>query len=425
MTAPTSYREERRLDKAAEREADREDKRLQLEAHLALQEQRAEQARKDGEAKRRAEAADKREADKRRDKKRAERAEKLGDAVAWVKGHTVEIFVGAVMTAAIVPAVISQVGALVAAGVPVLMAALLAGMVEGGAWALTFMGARAEKREQPTGKFRVGTWVAAAVAAAVNFWHWSTQAPVWVAIVFAVSSLFAVFLWDTNVHGSHGSTKAERREARDRRRHARARRKHHKSVAKAADRILSAVDHGSLTESDAWAAAWRIEYGTEPGMTPALYARATKAGAALGEAFQAAEDARPETLRAGLLAGLHSPLPHRSPGGRLVGLPTLDESLTTQFPLGIDASDEAADPAPERALATVPGTGPAKAPERPSQDWIRHLPQALEVADDLVAEGRQISASALAKALRIRRADCIPLREAVIAERKRRQRDAA
>ncbi len=428
------YREERRADQAAEREQAREDQRLMLDAQLEAKRLQAEekrrdkelaeeQARRDAAETRRQEAADRRQREQAAERRKAARAARLAKVTGWLKANPATLFVGFVMVASVVPAVISQVGALAHAQVPLLLAALLAAMLEGGAWAVTFMGKQAEDAGRPAGKYRIATWATAVAAAAVNFWHWSSVAPLWVAAVFGGSSLFAIFIWDLKAHGSGGVTKEARARARARRRHTRRRRRHHRTVARAADRLLSAAPFGELTEGDAFTAAWRIHYGTDPGMTPALYERATTARLALGKAIETASDKSGQLTRSTLLTGWTNPFP--TPLG--ARLPVLGESLplpaperaaegrTTQFPQGKRALPVGPDSGHEN------GAGNAAANRRngpTEQGWEQHLARARVAANELVAEGRSISATALAKHLKVRREDAMKLRDAVVAERK-------
>ncbi|MEU3520188.1 hypothetical protein ABZ770_33805 [Streptomyces sp. NPDC006654] len=303
-----SYREERRADQAAARAQDREDRRLELDARLKATEIQAEQRRKDAEAKRRLEQADKKAREQERERKKAARATRMRGVAGWLKANPATVFVGFVMVASIVPALISQVTALSEADVPVVLAALLAAMLEGGAWAITFMGKQADDAGRATRKYRIGTWVIAALAAAIQFWHWSAVAPLWVAFVFGGSSLFAIYIWDLKTHGSGSKTQEERKEAKARREHLDNRRRHHKDIAKEADRLLSALPYGSVTEEEAFAAAWRIHRGAEPGLSAELYATATNARVQLGAAFELGEHVRPELLRTGMLAAVLNPL---------------------------------------------------------------------------------------------------------------------
>ncbi|MEV5440808.1 DUF2637 domain-containing protein [Streptomyces sp. NPDC052682] len=447
----SSYREERRADKVAERAQDREDMRLKLEAQLKAKEiaaeqkrkdaeAKAEQARKDAEAKRRQELADKRARQQEKDRKKAARRAKVGKLTRWLNQNPVTVFVGFVMVCSIVPAVISQVGALADAGVFVLLAALLSAMLEGTAWALTFMGKQAEDAGRPAGKYRVATWCTAVLAAAVNYWHWAETLPehTWVAVVFAASSLIAIYLWDMKTHGSHGKTREERRREKARRKHLKDRRKHHKDIAEEADRLLSALPFEAVSEEEAFATAWRIRKGAEPGLSAEIYAAATDARVQLGAAFELGEHVRPELVRAGMLASLYNPLPGRlSEGiptlGPTLPLPALQrpsEGATALAGIGLYASEGASEKAREKASekasrnAGDSANGNARR-GRSDEELEALLPDALKAAAELVAEGNPISAAGLAKKLGIRRDDARRLRDRVIAERKLRLIDGA
>jgi hypothetical protein len=452
-----SYREERRADAAAQAEQARknaelraaqarEDRRLELEAkreekRLAAEEKRkddeakAEQARKDAEAKRRQELADKRAKQQEKDRKKAARRAQVNKLTGWLNRNPITTFVGFVMVCSIVPAVISQVGALSDAGVFVLLAALLSAMLEGTAWALTFMGKAAEDAGRPAGKYRVATWTTAVLAAAVNYWHWAEALPEhkWVAVVFAASSLIAIYLWDMKTHGSQGKTKEERRQEKARKKHLADRRKHHKDIAAEADRLLSALPFGAVSEEEAFATAWRIKKGAEPGLSAEVYAAATDARVQLGAAFELGEHVRPELVRAGMLATLYNPLPHRL----AEGIPTLGPSLplpalrrpsegaTALAGIGMYGSEAASEKAREKASGKASGnTGDDASGTgrrgRSDEELEALLPVALKVAAELVAEGNQISAAALSKRLNIRRDDARRLRDRVVAERKLR-----
>ncbi|SHK56106.1 AAA family ATPase [Actinacidiphila paucisporea] len=347
-----SYREERRADQAAERADNREDRRLLLEAQLKAKEIDAENRRRDSDAKaelvrrdaaekRRLKQAERKARESAREAKKAASAVKRAKVVGWLRTNPATLFVAFVMVASIVPAVISQVGALSGAGVFGPMAGLLAAMLEGGAWAITFMGKQAEDAGRETRKYRAATWLTACVAAAVNLWHGLEQyaAHPWVAFVLAGSSLFAIYVWDMKTHGSHGRTKAEKKEQAAREKHAADRRKHHKDIAREADRLLSAMPYGSITEEEAFAAAWRIHRGAEPGMSAELYATATNSRVQLGAAFELGEHVRPELLRTGLLASALNPLPDAMPTlGRVTPLTALraPEQGAGAVPIGME-----------------------------------------------------------------------------------------
>ena len=452
-----SYREERRADEALKAEQARknaevraaqarEDRRLELEAKLKAKEiaaeqkrkddeAKAEQARKDAEAKRRQELADKRARQQEKERKKAARRAKVTKLTGWLNRNPVTAFVGFVMVCSIVPAVISQVGALSDAKVNVLLAALLSAMLEGTAWALTFMGKAAEDAGRPAGKYRVATWCTAFLAAGVNYWHWAETLPndQWVAVVFACSSLIAIYLWDMKTHGSHGKTKEERRQEKARKKHLKDRRKHHKDIADEADRLLSALPFEAVSEEEAFATAWRIKKGAEPGLSAEVYADATNARVALGAAFELGEHVRPELVRAGMLASLYNPLPHRlSEGiptlGPALPIPALQrpsEGATALAGIGMYGSESASEKARENGSGKASGNAGDDASGngrrgRSDEELEALLPDALKVAAELVAEGNQISAAALSKRLGIRRDDARRLRDRVVAERKLR-----
>lgn len=401
-----SYRDEKRADQAAAREADREDRRLELQTRLEAEKLRAEEKRADAEAKaerdrkaaeakRRQEQADKKQADAEKAAKKAAAAAKRAKQLRWLKANPATLFVAFVMVASIVPAVVSQVGALSGANVNVMLAALLAAMLEGGAWAITFMGKQAEDAGRETRKYRTATWMTAFAAAAVNFWHGleAYEKHPWVAVVLGGSSLFAIYIWDMKTHGSHGPTRAQRREAKARKAHAKARRKDHKDIAAEADKLVSAMPYGAITEEQAFAAAWRIHTGAEPGLSAELYATATNAVLSLGAAFELGEHVRPELLETGLQAA------------RLNPFGELAQTSAAQAGIGEQASKEPA----QKPIAG-----------RSDEELEAMLPDALAAAAELIAEGKQISATGLAKKLQIRREDALRLRDRVIEERKLR-----
>lgn len=392
-----SYREERRADRAAERQADREDRRLELEAQAKREQDRAEEKRRDADAKRRQEQADRKAKAAELQARKAAAAAKRAKAVRWLKANPATLFVAFVMVASIVPAVLSQIGALTGATVAAPMAGLLAAMLEGGAWAITFMGKQAEGSGRETRKYRIATWATACVAAAVNFWHGLEQyeAHPWVALVLGGSSLFAIYIWDLKTHGSHGKTRAQRREERARAEHEAKRRKHHKGIVEQADKLKSALPYGAISDEQAFAAAWRIRTGAEPGLSAELYATATNAVLSLGAAFELGDQVREELLQTGLQAAKFNPLPE------LTQVPESQAGIGPKPP----------EKSPETSRRDTPAG-------RSDEELEELLPDALAAAADLVAEGKQISATGLAKRLQIRREDALRLRDRVIEQRR-------
>ncbi|MFD3728274.1 hypothetical protein [Streptomyces sp. NPDC058671] len=393
----SSYREDRRADRAAERAQDREDRRLELEATQQREAARAEEKRKDAEAKRRQEQAEKKAKLAEQAAKKAAAAAKRAKLIRWLKTNPATLFVAFVMVASIVPAILSQVGALTGASVAAPMAGLLAAMLEGGAWAITFMGKQAEDAGREPRKYRIGTWAVAAVAAAVNFWHGLEaygEHP-WVAFVLGASSLFAIYIWDLKTHGSNGKTKEQKQADKARRAHLSARRKHHPQIVEQAVKLQAALPYGVLDDESAFAAAWRIHTGAEPGLSAQLYATATEAVLQLGAAFELGDSVRDELLETGFKAA------------RLNPFPELTQTPGSQTGIGSDTGEPPAEKSRE--------TGPRG---RSDEELNALLPDALTAAADLIAEGKQISATGLAKKLQIRREDAVVLRDRVIEQRR-------
>ncbi|MFE7411475.1 hypothetical protein [Streptomyces laurentii] len=393
----SSYREDRRADRAAERAQDREDRRLELEAAAQREQLKAEERRKDAEAKRRQEQADRKAKLAETQAKKAAAAAKRAKLVRWLKANPATLFVAFVMVASIVPAILSQIGALTGASVAAPMAGLLAAMLEGGAWAITFMGKQAEDAGREPRKYRIGTWAVATVAAAVNFWH-GLEAYAdhpWVAFVLGASSLFAIYIWDLKTHGSHGKTKEQKKAEKERRAHVAARRKHHPQIVEQAVKLQAALPYGALDDEAAFAAAWRIHTGAEPGLSAQLYATATEAVLSLGAAFELGDNVREELLETGFKAA------------RLNPFAELTQTPTTQAGIGSNAPEPPVD---------KPRETPARG--RSDEELNELLPDALSAAAELVAEGKQISASGLAKKLQIRREDALKLRDRVIEQRR-------
>ncbi|MEU9775695.1 hypothetical protein [Streptomyces sp. NPDC047968] len=393
----STYREDRRADRAAERAQDREDRRLELDAQREREAAKAEEKRKDADAKRRQEQADKKARQAEAAAKKAAAAARRARLIRWLKANPATLLVAFVMVASIVPAILSQIGALTGASVAAPMAGLLAAMLEGGAWAITFMGKQAEDAGREPRKYRIGTWAVATVAAAVNFWHGLEaygEHP-WVACVLGASSLFAIYIWDLKTHGSHGKTKAEKKAEKERRAHVTARRKHHPQIVEQAVKLQAALPFGVLDDEAAFAAAWRIHTGAEPGLSAQLYATATEAVLSLGAAFELGDNVREELLETGFKAA------------RLNPFAELTQTPTTQAGIGSNAPEPPVD---------KPRETPARG--RSAEELNELLPDALSAAAELVAEGKQISATGLAKKLQIRREDALKLRDRVIEQRR-------
>lgn len=404
-----SYYAERRKDQQAARQADREDR-------IA---DRAE-ARKDAEADRRRKAADRKAADEKRAQARRARAAKVGKVTGWVRTNPARAFVRLVQVCSVVPAVISQVGALRDSGVELLLAGLLAAMLEGAAWALVAMGSQAEG-ERSTRTYRIGAWIAAAVAAGINFSHGLLRYPghSWVAVVLALSSLVAVWLTDLQTHGSHGPTTAEKKRAKAQAEHTKARGKHHPEVLAVAERLMSATPFGSLHPDDAWRVAWSFTEGSEvTGVTADLIAGQLKARARVTEVSAA------RTVPA-----------HWDPA--MPPDPFLEDEdsvYRAAFPEALEAASRGSSDHPE-PLGGIglqgPANGPKKSPEatrkQPSGNGRQtagerpldpqHLAQVRQLADLLDESGQTLSAPRIRELLGVRNEYAVRLRRQVEAER--------
>lgn len=249
--------------------------------------------------------------------------------------------------------------------------------------------------------------------------------------------LFEVRQWVGTLSAKTGTAeeKKRRREEKkteaERQEHLARRRKHHKDIAEEADRLLSALPLGSITEEEAFGAAWQIKKGTQQGLSAEIFAQVTDARVQLGAAFELGEHVRPELVRAGMLARLYNPLPGRlSEGipslGPTVPVPALKkapEGATALAGIGVYGSEGASEKVREKASEGAAGNTGGNASGngargRSDEELEALLPKALKVAAELVAEGAQISGAALSKRLGIRRDDARRLRDLVIAERK-------
>ncbi|NUV64289.1 DUF2637 domain-containing protein [Streptomyces sp. CAI-85] len=262
----SSYSEERRKDRAAERAEDRADRAAAAELRDKRRAEAEERARK-------AQAADRREADRRREQQREAAARRRAEARArytatlkraTAEGDTIAALV--VMACSIAPAFYFQVSALTAVpGLPGFIAVCLAVMLEAGAWVATIAGERAKREGRPVGKFRAAMWACAALAAWINYGHAPASPGNWLAYVLAAASLGGVFFWELRGAGRHGGkagrTRADRREAAARRRHALARRFRFRAVHKRYRMILTAMPYGTVDREQAWERAWVDHHG--------------------------------------------------------------------------------------------------------------------------------------------------------------------
>ncbi|MFE1358830.1 DUF2637 domain-containing protein [Streptomyces harbinensis] len=402
----SSYREERRLDKAAEAAEERE--RLRLEREQAREDRREEreEKRREEEARRKQEQADRRAREQEQARKRAARAARFAKVGGWVRKNTVDVFVGGVMVAAVVPAVVSQVAALGDANVMLLLAVLLAAMLEGAAWAATFMGAAAEKSGRPTWKYRTATWLLASVAAAINYWHWQELLDGkhgWVPWVFGASSLLAVFLWDMRTHGSHGETREERKARRAKARQQRKRAKRFPDVWRRYQDLLLAHPLGTLNEKQAWEDAWTDVTGARLGDTAATLAHRARVTRTVEQALAAGERTPEREAVDALLADLF-PAPGRGDDG-----PSATPS-SGPSPAPSGGTPKAATALGGKGKQAVRGKSEGRPLEAADLEAVRAL------ADEL-GDARKLSTRLVRKAVGCRTEYAGRLRDAVKAER--------
>ncbi|WNI34639.1 hypothetical protein OG596_39285 (plasmid) [Streptomyces sp. NBC_01102] len=471
----SNYREERRADAAAQAEQElkaaevraaqeREDRRLEVEAQLKAREIKAAQQREDAAAAEERKAVRQREADERaarlakqsrtdkqakKKAKQAARAErKAARRQALTPGNVYRTGTLALVTASALGSMPAQILHFAHMS-PMLLPLPFA--IEGAAWVMAAGVAYADERGLPgwvRWALRGFVLAAAGFAASINYGYGkniaglseadATTAGIGLAAVSLLGPLlFEVRQWVGTLSAKTGTAEEKKRRREEkkaeaaRQEHLARRRKHHKDIAEEADRLLSALPLGSITEEEAFGAAWQIKKGTQQGLSAEIFAQVTDARVQLGAAFELGEHVRPELVRAGMLANLYNPLP-----GRLAeGIPALGPSVphpalqrspegaTALAGIGVygskDASEKARENASNGASGNTDGNASGNGPRGRSDEELEALlPKALKVAAELVAEGNQISGAALSKRLGIRRDDARRLRDRVIAERK-------
>ncbi|MGW6872889.1 hypothetical protein ACWGHD_04470 [Streptomyces xanthophaeus] len=387
----SSWREEQRADRAADGAERRKDNEAALDRRLKAEEARIKLAR---------EERANREAEKRRKKRERKAAWKA--RADWVAVNTDLAAALTVMVAGMIPAFYFQLDALVGAGVFAGLAALLAFMLEAGAWAATAGEVKAMKAGRAVWPYRIAVWSFTTAAASINFAHGLKEAW-WLGAILAASSIVPVALFHMVMAGRHVAKPKAGPEVKGRAKHEKRRRRHHEAVADLADRMVSAAEYDTLTFEDAFVAAWAIIHGTsKPGMTPELHAVATRSQGRLARSLGLTKG-EGKSIRAALLERLTDPLPGASPILQAEGASTpvseRPKARTTRFPSRKQASSNLADKkAHEASLA-------------------ERLPDVHDLADDLAVKGRELSARAISKKLHIRLVDAAELRDLALAER--------
>ncbi|MFH8786301.1 DUF2637 domain-containing protein [Streptomyces roseoverticillatus] len=419
MSELSAWREQRRQDRLADREQDRIDKSQAAAERREARRLEREQDREDRAAAR---------AEERQDK--ATRSERRRAARAWIVENGALICTALVMSCAIVPALAAQVVALTTAGLGALFAVLLASMFEGAAWAATFGAAQAARHGQPTARYRAATWGCALVAGAVNFWHGSHDYGLWLGVVLAAASLFAVGMWELHLHGAHAPTADER----ERSRHARRRRRHHWKVCRTADRLITAAPYGALPAEAAFISAWQVRHGTRPGLTAGLLGARLAAEAGIGQVVESATDSHPQRVTARLWTSTDDVLPVL---GAISPIDLSKHQKTSRSVANQSRGDQqesipdrlagSADPSPDPVPAPTPIRS-LRAPRRatgsvpPSARTLRPV----RTDDELLAEARdltarwpreEVSAEGIRRALRVAPAKARWLRDRLKADR--------
>lgn len=284
-----SYYEERRADRATDREQNRLDRREQAE----LDRQRREE---EDERKRKARADRRREKGQKRAARRARWASTRDSLVTNLDTTLAVVAMGC----SIGPAVYYQINAMLGAGAPVLIALALAVMLESGAQVATITGEKAKRAGRPVGPHRIAMWGCATVAAGINAAKAPSMFPGagWMVAVLALSSYGGVAFWELRGLGRHrgksARTKQQRAEDKARRQHERKRRKV-KDVWARYEEILTAHPYGTVDHEQAWAEAWEDRKGAPLGLTAPVLAHRLAATREVESAFAAAERS-PESL---------------------------------------------------------------------------------------------------------------------------------
>ncbi|MEU2566604.1 hypothetical protein [Streptomyces althioticus] len=396
----SSWSEQRRLDKAADREQDREDRRLAIEARLEVERLRAEEARKNAETAaklKRQRAAEKVKAQALRKQQRTAARKR---ALAAVTAHMPVAGIP-VVAASMAMAWGGQYEAATAAGFGMYSFGVPL-MLEGLTLTLATLTSAAMSAKKPHASLMTWTWASAFVAAGLNgYGHVIEGGPgaVLKAVVFAVASLVGVFLW-WRVATAHTATRTRAQRAEDRRRakHSKARQKRFKEVAERANDIMLAHPYGTVTEEDAWRTAWMDVHAMDVARTAAV-TRKFQAAEAVAESLSAV------TLRRQFTDGVDgwlSEVLDEGDGGSAGAVP--------KKPSG----------GPSEGAKTLGGIGKRALSRKPRKDAVEPLAEddlkaARKLADAVPAE--QFSTPAIAKLLGRSKVYAKRVRDAVQNER--------
>lgn len=333
----TTYSEERRADRVTDAEQRRIDQAAAAERRAERERAADERAARLREQHRTEKARAKRERAEARTVRRAARGASLTAGNVYRKGTLVLVAASALGS---LPAqVLHFVGIS-----PMLLPLPLA--IEGAAWVMAAGVAYADERGLPGWVrwfLRLLVVAAAGFAASINYAYGThlsglsasdaQAAGIGLAAVTLLGPLlFEIRQWVTNLSGQTGDADDKAGRVHDRKR-----RRQHRTVARLADRLVSAAPFGALSFEDAFAHAWEIETGTStPGMSPKLHRRAARSLAALAEAQ-------------------HPPQPNRF-GRRFLRTPRPDRSVDTPTP------SESADTSINRSTADLGKSTPLTLP---------------------------------------------------------------
>lgn len=291
----SSWREERRLDNAAEAEERRKSK--AFDAKL-----RRDERRKDREEEREVKAQRRRDRAQRRQARAARREKTLTPGNVYRRGTLALVAASALAS---LPAQVMHFATISLMLLPLPFA------LEGAAWVMNAGVAYADERKLPTWVrwlLRAFAMVAAGYAAHINYAYGAqTNASVaWglAGVTVMGPAVFEIRQWVSTLSAAAVDPK-KRAEEKARARHERRRYRDHRDVVKLAQKLVSAAPYKTLSFEEAFASAWEIKYGTRtPGMTPALHAQALASRKALVGAMDAANGS-PVSMRGRLLELLH------------------------------------------------------------------------------------------------------------------------
>lgn len=307
----SDYYEERRREKREDAEQARADRKLDAELKRQEDADRADLQRRTEADRVEAARRDKREAEGRRKREQAERAQRRAvratTARTWLAAEADTAFSIALILLAVIPAIVSQVGALTGKTDPG-SATALALMLELGAWSATVGASRAMKDGRPVTPYRMSMWGCALIAAAINIAH-NGGFYDWFGLVMGAASIAGVAFWELRCVGRHGQsrrTKEQRAEDKQRRLHVKERKRLHPDIWATAAVILADAGYGDLTHEQAWTMAREIHRGTTAaGLTPALVALRAQSRKSMAEAAALDSDSDPlfpDTIPDALLA---------------------------------------------------------------------------------------------------------------------------